>query len=86
MVTKKYNQNHDFFVLIDVRRVDCKLYFFLNFIILYKDIRFPMTTPPTNPMLQVLGHTCQGRSQSKGMGKAPNQEPINAPIAFAYIA
>ena len=35
----------------------------------------PATCPATAPRQQGVGHTCQGLSQSRGRGKAPNQAP-----------
>ena len=38
--------------------------------------------PATAPTAQVMGHACHGLSQSRGMGKAPNQAPTIAPKAL----
>ena len=40
----------------------------------------PMKWPINVPTTQVIGHRCHGRSQSSGIGMAPNQSPIKAPL------
>lgn len=39
------------------------------------DKRPPMTPPRYPPTNNVIGHCCQGLSQSKGIGITPNQHP-----------
>lgn len=36
-------------------------------------------------MIEARFHTCQGLSQSRGMGHTPNQAPITAPCAGKQI-
>lgn len=39
----------------------------------------PTKYPPYNPHKIVTGHLCQSRSQSNGIGTAPNHAPTNPP-------
>lgn len=38
-----------------------------------------MAYPPTAPTTHGMGHSCQGRSQSSGIGHAPTHDPKTAP-------
>lgn len=39
--------------------------------------------PPTAPSTHGMGHSCQGRSQSKGITHAPTHAPTTAPVKHA---
>lgn len=45
----------------------------------------PERYPITAPYVQVIGHACQGRSQSSGIGNAPIQAPTTQPTVGQEI-